>query len=387
MGDGQALLLIFLIIYLTDSVAWFGPRGVLFVRHFGKQFSIRRHRVFFDGFGSGFSLLNPIPPLGEGYVGSLFPFSLSEKGISPFGAENLNPGAPVLPLRAVGAIPWDQIESVSVDGKKLLINKKTFYKFTATYSALFWCHTLQSLRASKNRKDGIAQIVNRYLQPNGLGRKLAIFRRSTISLRIKANILFLLTFILLPLVYWMFRDSKQLLITCLFTWIMMIDLAIHSFVLHRRFFPKVRLERWQHLILSVFLPNHAIRSFDVLSKRLFHQSHPFAIIKALADQLGDSESLETFETQFAREIAFPAKYRQDSEEKQCPIRQQFRDDYYLPKIKELFPEWQTRSQTQPNREESDQAEFYCPRCHTFYQSKDAVCDECGGLSVQAMTAQ
>ncbi len=382
MGDGQLFLLIFTLIYLTDSVAWFGPRGFLLVSFLGRRFRARRHRVYFAGFKSGFALLNPLPPLGQGYVAALFPFSISHTGISPFGVEQPNPGSPVLPSPKSQGWAWDEIKKISVDNKSLYVNGRVFWKFSSTYSARFWKERLQSIHGAgeSDRSALVDKMVRSYLDSRRPRRRLAVFQKAVRSLRFYCIVLFLQVFILLPLVYARYHDSLELLWVCCLIWMTMWFASFMSFALHRRFFPQFKSERWQHLFLSLFLPNHTIRSCDFLGKRLFYDSHPLAVFPILSLDA----SVEELRGAMARDIHCPAIIALSRDIDKQVVRE-FREQYFLPAFEKVFPDYIDQAEQSPKlAEDDDDQHYYCPRCHTPYQQSAEGCVDCGGITLERL---
>ena len=137
MSDGQLFLLIFALIYVSDSGAWFGERSYLLFSFWTDQLSIRRHRFFFPGFKIGFTFLNPFPYPGQGYITSLFPFSISETGISPVCVENPNPGHEIFPDTDASFLEWDSIKSIKVDDKRLRGERPSLFEIQISASIDF----------------------------------------------------------------------------------------------------------------------------------------------------------------------------------------------------------------------------------------------------------
>ena len=380
MSDGQWLLLIFTLIYVSDSVAWFGPRSYLLYSFLGNRLLVRRHRFYFPGVQSGCSFLNPFPFLGQGYVATLFPFSVTGKGLSPFGVENPNPGSEALPEAGARACLWEDLKLVQSDQKKLLINGKPFMKFSSMSCAAYWrdhLRRLKEMNSAQEREEAVQAILRSYLNENRARRRLKILRRATLSLRLHGNMLLFVTFLFLPWVYWQHGDSLELLWGCLLLWVLMVVLSFESFCLHRRFCPESRMERYQHLFLSLFLPNHAIRSIDFVSKHFFRDCHPLTLAAVSAKE----DELDKLKRALARDIEFPIPGGRSGLE--ATLQDEFREKYYLPLLKERLTDWESLIGPPSDLE----SPAYCPRCLTSYESTDWTCEDCGGIKVCESTKE
>ncbi|MCP5539944.1 MAG: hypothetical protein H7A52_07325 [Akkermansiaceae bacterium] len=383
MTDGETLLLVLALIYLSDCLVWVGQAAWAFTGFWTWRLEARRASIHFAALRGGFSTLNPLPPLGTVFLGQVWPLSLGEKGVAPWSRQSPNPGPAVLPAPGAKFVPWDAIQRVSVEEKKLRVNGELFAVLCSKAHAAALAATLETLRHTPpgERAAAIQRVVRRELSARRAKRRAAFFRRATAWLRVWCSAVFFMTFFLLPFAYWLHGDNRRFFFVAGAVWISMWQVAVEFFCLHRRFYPKLRAERWQHLLLSVVLPHYAIRSLDVLSKGWLAGSHPFAVAAALAAP----EEFRRFAGRLWRDTVHPVPTGETGDGAEAA--ESFHAQVFRPLLREALGEDALAGYENPEPdpvEEGDEpvepaAPAHCPRCHTPYERAGAPCEDCGGI--------
>lgn len=377
MTDGQTFLLVFILIYLSDCLIWLPPSGYAVLAFSRRHFLVRRAAVHFHAVRKGFAVLQPLPPFGTVFAGQAWTLSLDRDGISPISRENPNPGPAITAPPGTRAIPWDKIETIRAEETRLLVNGKT-YAITATAAAaLDLARSLERVRKASDteREKAISKLVARNLNARRPARKARLFFRAVRGLRWNASLLFFAVFFVLPYAYWRFEDDPPFFYTLLVVWLVMCQIVVEFWMLHRRFYPTLGNERWTHAILSILFPHYAMRSIDVLSRGFLAESHPLAVAVALADR----EELGRFADRIRRDALHPIPI--SGEDPALASRaERFRLSIFLPAVEKLLSgvpdlhEPTVEARTSHPDEVSE-----CPRCRIPYDRLGLLCQDCGGI--------
>ncbi len=376
MTDGEAFLLVFVLIYLSDCLVWLTPAGYALVSFWGRGYLVRRARVSFEALKKGFAVLNPLPPFGTLYVGEAWPVALTAEGLAPWSRENPNPGAALGGLRGVEYTPWDRVERVSARDGYLCLNGRRFAHCATRASAGRLARAVEKIRLLPDadaRDEAIARLVRRSFNARHAARRAAFFHRVTRSLRFNAILLWVLVFFLLPYAYWRLEDGPRFYLVLLGVWLLMWWIAIEFVRLHRRFYPRISGDRWQHFVFALCFPHYAIRSIDALSKGFLAGHHPLAIAVALARP----EERDRLAGNLSRDARFPIPLGEGGDAPSARAAEVFRQRYFLPALESLM----TRSVE--DDEDTPTTVAWCPRCHTPYEVSGIPCDDCGGIPTVA----
>lgn len=372
MSDGEAFLLVFVLIYLSDCLVWLPPSGYAAISFWSsRQFVVRRAVTQFDALRKGFAVLQPLPPFGTVFVGQTWPVSLSAEGIAPFSRENPNPGSALGPLPGAAWVSWDGITSISAEGNRLRVNGKPFAEGATSAGTLALAKSLRKIRAATagERAGLIADFVRRGCDERRARVRAAFFRRATASLRFSTGAVFFGAFFLLPFGYWRYNDEPRFLLFVAAEWLLMWQVTVEYWCLHRRFYPELAADRWQHAILSLLFPQYAIRSVDVLSKGFLAGTHPVAIAAAVAEP-GEFQRLAR---QAERDVRHPIPLA-DPESPAAVTAEIFRTESFRPALEALL-----RRQNLNAIEAPALPAIHCPRCGTEYLTEGVPCRDCGGL--------
>jgi hypothetical protein len=372
MSDGEAFLLVFVLIYLSDCLVWLPPSGYAAISFWSsRRFLIRRAVTQFDALRKGFAVLQPLPPFGTVFVGQTCPVSLSPEGLAPVSRENPNPGSALGPLSGAAYQSWDEITSITAEGHRIKVNGRPFGEGATSAGTLVLAKTLRKIRgaAAGDRARLIAEFMRRSCDERRARVRAAFFRRATASLRFSTGAVFFGAFFLLPFGYWRYNDEPRFLLFVAAEWILMWQVTVEYWCLHRRFYPELAADRWQHAILSLLFPQYAIRSVDALSKGFLAGSHPVAIAAAVAE-FGEFQHLAC---QVERDALHPIPLA-DPESPASTTAETFHVESFRPALEALL-----RRQNLDAAEPPTLPSIHCPRCGTEYLTEAVPCRDCGGL--------
>jgi hypothetical protein len=373
MTDGEAFLLVLVLIYLSDCLVWLPPSGYALIGLWSRRHVVRRAVVQFSALRKGFAVLQPLPMFGSVFVGQAWPVSMSPEGLAPFSRENPNPGAALGSLKDACFLRWEDIASIRAEGSRLRVNRRPYADCATPGAADRLATALEAIRRlpEDRRSEAIGRLVRRSLRERRASRKARFFATATRPLRFSVSLLFVAIFFLLPYAYWRYHEEARFFLILGWVWILMWQVTIAFWLLHRRFYPGFAPDRWQHAILSILFPHYAIRSLDVLSKEFLVESHPVAIAAAVGQE-ADFQRLATLVDRDARhpipltDPAGPAGATAEA----------FRSLYFRPAFETLLDRCSLRVGT-PEVAAPTTAE--CPRCGTGYAAAGLPCRDCGGL--------
>ncbi len=377
MTDGEAFLLVFLLIYLSDCLVWLPPSGYAVISYCRRNsFVVRRARVTFEALKKGFAVLNPLPPFGTVFVGEAWPISLSADGMAPFSRENPNPGSLLGSLPGTGFVAWEAVEKVRAEEGYLVVNGKRFARSATRSGAAALARGIETIRRESDparREAAIDRWMRRRFDPRVAARRAAFFRRATSGLRFSCATLFLLVFLVLPFAYWRYQDDTRFYLVLLAAWLLMWQIGFEFFHLHRRFYPRQKADRWQHLLFALVFPHYAIRSLDVLSKGFLPDSHPLAIAAALATD----EERGKLADAIRRDADHPIPSTGEGGAA-CETAESFRRRHFRPALLDLIEKCDAGGNSDFS-ESSEKPVAVCPRCRTPYESAGLPCEDCGGI--------
>lgn len=383
MTDGEVLLLVFALIYLSECLVWLTPTSYALVAWWSRRHTVTRAAMHFSALGRGIALLQPLPPFGSVFVGQAWPVSPLPDGLSLLSREtpNLGPAREGARRRDSAAwFAWETIQGFRADASSVRIETPDppppVACATAAHAVQLACDLEVIRRADPDaRSRVIDRILRRSFRARRAGRKAAFFRRATAPLRLNQCVLFVAVFVGLPLSYWRFHDEPRFFIALGGTWLMMALVAIDGFLLHRRFYPRLASDRWQHLILSLIFPHYTLRTLDTLSKGFLADCHPTAMAAALADEPLAMRFLATV----ARDAHWPVPLVHP-DATAVSAADAFRLRFFQPGFLAAFGPQDRFAAIRPS---DDNYPAHCPRCGTDYRAEGLPCDDCGGIRTVA----
>lgn len=379
MTDGQLLLLLFALIYLSDTMVWVSLSGYAVSSRWRSDWRLRSPSPRFEGLGGGLVTLQPFPPLGTVFVTEGWPFSVTQEGISPVSPEGPVPGIPPAPPKGSQCWKWEEIERISVDRKRLLINGGSFARTSGETRARHLAALLRRLRSAgpTGREEAIHREVSRAFRSRDATRRVAALLKALRPLRINCCLLFVVSFLVLPPVYWWFGEGRPTWIALAMMWLLMVLCSVEYLLIHRRLYPGQVGERWQHFFLGLLLPHHGMRTLDALTRNFLVGYHPLAVAAALTGP----EEFRRFAALRCRDARHPVPLGSDTAPRWAGeyLARHLRPALESLVISEAGPD-ALRGCLAPPEAESPR---YCPRCHIAYGSTAEACPDCGGIPLRA----
>lgn len=199
-------------------------------------------------------------------------------------------------------------------------------------------------------------------------RLIRCFYQATEALRLLSFCLLILFFGALPYSYIVYRDKLPTLLIIGISFFTMLVIAIHFTVLHRRFCPQDKGERYKHILFALTMPWHAMRLCDDLMQGTHLTKLDPLLLTAFAST---RESRKVLGRLYRDSL-----YKPDSAYR-CEVIESVLHAAEISTSELLVP---------PASEHSADA-HYCPCCYHFYTEAVKQCAECGGVDLMKSNAK
>jgi len=345
-------------LFLWESTLWLPRRSIALRRAWrGNQWRVLDADGLLVMRELGLVLLLPLPP-----DGGLAPCQAPPLAVDGDGAFLLNVGAGRPALLA--GVAWgdlhEEAQHLRVDGHQARISSPR-------------CIAL--LRRAKQRGASPAAAVRQAwrlaLSPARAGREWRRWRLVSAPLRWIGPVLTLGFFLGLPLTY-IYRGSGPSVLFALWLWGLMGWTAGHLWWLGRRVYPGARAALRMDALLSLLVPFHAMRAFEIAALHAMGTTHPVGLMLATRDLTnpwlgGFVRCMLHPLPGVAADAAFGAALRGPLAAALARCGKTF-DDY----------------DGAPEVADDPAAGAYCPRCHGRYLAHVQSCPDCLGLQLRTL---
>lgn len=375
MTDGQLLLLVLWLVYITDCFVWYNRHTVVFATWWGRK---RRALTASPRFGlasGGISLLNPFPPLGQIFIAQALPLSLSPDCVVAFNSQSFS--STERPLQSGTVLAIDELSEVEVRDNDLFLNGTPFCKFRNPLLARLVAELLKRLHTSSQscRAILIDDFWKQRFDTPSASIEFQLFKATASGLHWLCILLFAFLYLLLPFIALYSGVALMIIPAGIVMFIMAIPLTYEYFIAHRLLFPELRSDRYIHSLKMALCPPVAIRSIDLLTGQSLYKYD----ILALAHLFLAKADCDDFCASYVRDLRHPISFDSDNPLVRQTCRWQNETIMrlalpLLPSVASAVP----RSMALPSRQSADCLSF-CPRCLIQLATKDGNCPECSGV--------
>lgn len=384
MSELQLLFLILAVIYLWECTCWLGRGSVAFFVWWGRTWHPVHPGSLLGNQRGGLALAWPLPPLGSLVVGNQFPLSISPEAVLAFVAFSVNPGG--RPAQTGKLVRFEDIRSLSVKGKKVIVNGELLLKATSGMFATEVARTLQRLGklSLKERARAIEEMTRESFDTRLIKNRWEDLQKQMIRVRLLTNCFFVYLFVGAPTVIWRFGLGLSwpgLVVGLLaFT----TATAVSFWRVHKAFYPTAEDERFTHFLTILLSPATTSRACDVLMRPLLEPFHPLAVAKVFCAD----KTFRALSAKMLRDIRHPAlplipddSAAAQAVERDSRMRLQKNAEDFLRRTG-IKPEELLGA---PPRSEEN-CISYCPRCLAQFTTRDGQCNDCGGLALVGFPA-
>jgi hypothetical protein len=383
LSDGQALLLLLTLLYLSDCLMWVTKQSVPFVSQWGRRWRIPRLNSSFGNSRGGILFLNPLPPLGRVFLSHLSPISISPVGICALNLQTL-PSLERPPAQTGRFLPFTEITGASTDSKYLIVNKQRFTKCASSKQAKAISKLINAaVGASVSDRAGMVRafIANQFATDEAaalLQKADVIIRR----LRWICLVLFLFLFVATPLLVSVFGLLRLIIPIGILTIVLAVQISVVYFRAHKKLYPEETQERFENVVKMVLCPPVSIRAADLLTKHLLSEYSPIVIVALLSPSAG-----QQFVRAFILDLQHPLKH-EVSDKKALEVVSWAATEQLRMCLDHV--EGRNYSETEsllaPPRPDGDSIS-YCPRCGCQFLVSFGGCPDCPGVGLLTFANQ
>lgn len=375
MSEGQTLLLILILLYLTECLIWVKRESVAFVSRMGGRWRLTVPPSWLGNANGGILFLNPLPPPGRVFLSHLSPISISPSGICAYNLQTL-PSEARSPGQTGQYLPFSKVSSSKTDGVYLLVNDERFAKCATARQARTLAKLIAEMtKASAAKRERLARTwISKQFAMDDAAARLSEGNVVIKPMRELSLILFLFLFVVTPVLVSSFGLMGLIIPVAAVMVILAVLIGILFYRAHKQLFPAEASERFESLVKMILCPPVSIRAPDILTRNLLAEYSPIVVASLLT---GSSE--QQFMRAFILDLQHPLKHEvsDESAEKTIGWTAAEQLNTCLEQVKAgryLKPE-ELSAPTQ--REENSIS--YCPRCRCQFVVNAAECPDCPGV--------
>ena len=370
IGEGETLLFVLILLYLSECSIWVKRESVGFVSAW-RNWRLVTPSSWLGNARGGLLFLNPIPPSGRVFLSHLPPISISPSGVCALNVQTLPSEARSLDQTG-DFLPFGKIEEAGVDGSYLTINNQRFVKCANAKQARTLASVITGMvKASASKREVMARnwIAKQYSASdatNQLKEGEALIK----PIQSLGLILFLFLFVLTPVLGSLFGLMTLILPVAIVMIALAVEIAIVFRRAHRKLYPAESSERLESLVKMILCPPVAIRAADILTRNLLVGFSPIVLAEVLTG---------SGERQFVRSVIRDLKY---------PLGHELSDASAVETItwaaNEQLKVCERRLKPEellaPTQRENNSIS-YCPRCRCQFVVAAVECPDCPGVRV------
>jgi uncharacterized protein (DUF697 family) len=379
MSDGQTLLLVLILLYLSECLIWVKRESVAFVSVWGRRWRLAAPSPWLGNAKGGLLLLNPLPPSGRVFLSHLSPISISPAGICALNQQTL-PSEARSPAQTGQFLGFGKIKTAATDGAHLLVNNERFAKCATSKQARFLAQLISAMaKASPSKRESMARkwIVKQFAVDE-VSAELQDAEALIQPIRELSVIQFLFLFVVTPILAGVFGLLPLLIPVAAVMLILAVQIGIVFHRVHKKLYPAETSERFENLVKMILCPPVSIRAADTVTRNLLSEYSPIVLATVLA---GSSE--QQFVRAFILDLKHPLKHEVSDEsaaktitwtanEQLSVCLEQVKTGRYLKEEELLAP---------AQREENSIS--YCPRCRCQFVVSAGECPDCPGVRLVA----
>ena len=370
IGEGETLLLVVILLYLSECLIWVKRESVAFVSVW-RRWRLATPSSWLGNARGGILFLNPLPPSGRVFLSHLSPVSISPSGVCALNVQTL-PSEARSPDQTGDFLPFSKIKEAGVDGSYLTINKERFAKCTTAKQARALANVIAAMvKASASKREGLARnwITKQYSASDATS-LLKEAQEVIKPIQSLGLILFLFLFVLTPLLGALVGLMTLIIPVAIVMVALAVEIAIVFRRAHAKLYPAESAERLESLVKMILCPPVAIRAADILTKNLLAEFSPIV----LADVLTGAG-----EREFVRSVILDLKH---------PLGHELYDADAVETITWAINEQVTVCERYAKPEEllapaqrEENSISYCPRCRCQFVVAAVECPDCPGVRV------
>lgn len=381
ISEGQTLLLVLVLLYLSECVIWVKRQSVAFMAGLGGTGRIAFPHPWLGNANGGLLFLNPLPPAGKVFLSHLTPISISPTGICAFNLQTLSSGARSA-IQTGRFLSFSKIKQAGIDGAYLLVNKERFAKCATAGQARKLSTLIESMaKASPANREVFARswIVKQF-DVNEAATRLREGKRSINLIQGVGWAFFVFLFVLAPILVTLAGLLQVLLLLAILMLIAAIRIATLFFSVHKKLYPEEKSERLEGTVKMILCPPASMRAADILTRNMLAEFSPIVLADLLTGNRG-----RQFVRAFVLDLQYPLKHEVLDETARATINWAAAEQLksclaYVNSGR--FRDAETL--LAPVQREGNSLS-YCPRCGCQFVVHSVDCPDCPGVELVAFS--
>ena len=378
MTDGQILLLILWLVYVTDCFVWLDKHSVMMMAWWNHRWKALTASPHLGSSSGGAVILNPFPPFGRFCLSRLLPVSVSPEHVVAYNAQTVARGG--RPQQTGQTVSFSEISSVSTRETKLLVNDEVFCDLRDQETADSLARLIEQLRQapSEKRQDLIKAFWEHRLDLNIAREKIEQGMNGIVGLRFSCAVLFCVLYAVIPLSTLHYGVTRFIIPGAVGMVMLAIPIIFEYVSVHRQRYPMLKSDRMTHAFKMLLCPPVAIRAPDLLMAKAVSNLDSLA----LASVLLNGNMRKDFVTRYVRDLKYPLALEQDVEVLTATCMWQNSAiveaaGKCIPDVEPILKEVSIG----PARD-SAASKTYCPRCFVQLTVSEGTCPDCVGVPLR-----
>ncbi len=377
LTDTELIFLVLAAMYLSECVCWLPGEAVCLSSAFGRYRFLRSLPPFKNERGQ-LVLANPAP-FASSFICEPWPIVMDATGIVVPAGYRSGGKQSALPAW----LPYDEVRSVSTDGRAILVNRTTMASLATETHAKFVAEKLRAVcdANESDRPQVIEAILDEMTDIAAISERLLVFRQMILPLRISCTVLAVHTFVVGPLLYYVRQFAWWH-----FAWLYLAGfLACWLFLVfqYRKVHQAIRNEtrgaRVWHLLLS---PASSMRAAEALSRDLLAGSEPVAAAAALCSAVG----FAPYAGATLRSAIYPTSGDQAIAGTVASDARSWFNNLRAARLRRAIQYAGVDADAFLHEpDDVGDAASFCPRCLTLYTIGEGSCSECPGVLLRPFT--
>ena len=375
MSDGQTLLLVLALLYLSDCWLWVTKQSVAFVSYWCRQWRVASLSSPLSNGRGGLLFMNPLPPLGCVFLSHLAPISISPKGICAFNLQALpSVGRPVQTGRFLA---FTEITDAGFDGAYVFVNNQRFTKTATTKQARVLSDLINGMITDPSERERLvrAHIAGQF----AAGEAAAVLQKANIvvkPIRTMCSILFLFLFVATPLLASFFGLLSIFIPVGVVMVVLAVQISIMFFQAHKKLYPHESQERIEDVVKMVLCPPVSIRATDLLTRHLLSEYSPVVVAGLLS-----GSAAQEFVRAFILDLQHPLKHEVSDEGAAETITWAAAEQ-----LRHCLEHMNRTGNSKPEvflapQHPVGNSISYCPRCGCQFVVSAGSCPDCPGVGL------
>ena len=255
ISDGQTLLFILVLLYLTECLAWVKKQSVAFVSTSRGRWRLATPKAWLGNANGAMLILNPLPPPGRVFLSHLLPISISPFGVCAFNAQTLPSGS--RPATQTGEfVPFSELTKIATDGAYLVFNGEKFTKCATANQAKALATLIETVIKAKPAKR--EALLRSWLAKQFDAREATrVWREADDVIRVvrwMCSLSFVFMFVAAPLAVTFFGLERLIITLGAAMFLLAVQIAIMFYRAHQKLYPHESQERLESTLKMMKKP-------------------------------------------------------------------------------------------------------------------------------------